>query len=115
MEQLGQCDYASSEVPRGYRCIECGKKGVKLWRDAYVTMDIQSLECAACALYNQEQDGPVDEDGRRTDKHGMETDQIGWRVPAVPTEDGRAFWGYTSVPDEGVAWWRRLPTDLPKA
>lgn len=37
------------------------------------------------------------------------TDQIGWRVPAVPTEDG-TYWGYTSVPTPGVDWWRKLPT-----
>lgn len=30
-------------------------------------------------------------------------------VPAVPDENGD-FWGYTAVPDEGVKWWRNLPT-----
>jgi hypothetical protein len=39
------------------------------------------------------------------------TDQIGWMVPAVPTPDGDTFWGYTSVPLEGVLWWKALPTD----
>lgn len=37
------------------------------------------------------------------------TDQIGWMVPAVPTEDGASFWGYTSVPQPGCAWWTNLP------
>jgi hypothetical protein len=37
------------------------------------------------------------------------TDQIGWRVPAVPTEDGDTFWGYTSVPQTGCDWWASLP------
>lgn len=37
------------------------------------------------------------------------TDQIGWRVPAVPTEGFMNFWGYTSVPSAGVKWWRNLP------
>jgi len=36
------------------------------------------------------------------------TDQIGWLVPAVPTEDG-SFWGYTSVPPEACEWWYKLP------
>ena len=36
------------------------------------------------------------------------TDQIGWRIPAVPTEDG-TYWGYTSVPSPGVQWWTELP------
>lgn len=38
------------------------------------------------------------------------TDQIGWRVPAVPTEENDSYWGYTSVPQEGCDWWNRLPT-----
>lgn len=38
------------------------------------------------------------------------TDQIGWMVPAVPTEDGTSFWGYTSVPQAGCVWWANLPT-----
>lgn len=44
------------------------------------------------------------------DESSGRTDTIGWRVPAVPTEDGEGFWGYSSVPPEGVAWWRALPT-----
>lgn len=52
----------------------------------------------------------IDAFGKRTDRHGMQTDTIGWRVPAVPTEDGTAFYGYTSVPADGCEWWRRLPT-----
>jgi len=31
-------------------------------------------------------------------------------VPAVPTEQADTFWGYSSVPIAGVAWWRALPT-----
>ena len=37
------------------------------------------------------------------------TDQIGCRVPAVPTEEGDTFWGYISVPREGCDWWSSLP------
>lgn len=36
-------------------------------------------------------------------------DQVGSMVPAVPTEDGMTYWGYTSVPQSGVDWWHRLP------
>jgi hypothetical protein len=32
----------------------------------------------------------------------------------VPTPDLSTFWGYTSVPEEGVAWWRALPTFPPR-
>lgn len=38
------------------------------------------------------------------------TDQIGWRVPAVPTEENDTYWGYSSVPQAGLSWWERLPT-----
>lgn len=37
------------------------------------------------------------------------SDQIDWRVPAVPTEESKNFWGYTSVPLAGVKWWCNLP------
>jgi hypothetical protein len=47
----------------------------------------------------------------RDERHGgaYSSDQIGGCVPAVPCEDALTFWGYTSVPSEGVAWWKRLP------
>ncbi len=38
------------------------------------------------------------------------TDQIGWRVPAIPTEENNSYWGYTSVPGPGIDWWSHLPT-----
>ena len=101
--------YASGECPKGYACQGCGAKGVKLWRRYQTCLDGQDLYCAACALASQKEAGPVDGDGYRVGKYG-ETDQIGWLVPAVPTEDGKTFWGYTSVPEPGVVWWRRLPT-----
>lgn len=41
------------------------------------------------------------------------TDQIRWLVPAVPVEnEPESFWGYTSVPQEGVVWWVNLPLRL---
>lgn len=43
------------------------------------------------------------------------TDQIGWRIPAVPTEENDTFWGYTSVPEPGCIWWRNLPASVEKA
>ncbi len=30
-------------------------------------------------------------------------------IPAVPDDDG-GYWGYSSVPEEGCVWWRKLPT-----
>jgi len=105
-------DYKSSEVPRRYLCADCGARGVKLWRPAH---DDSPLRCADCACARGGIDGlpinagSIDQDGRRPSSYGR-TDQIGMLLPAVPDEEGAGFWGYTSVPDAGVLWWRRLPS-----
>jgi hypothetical protein len=41
----------------------------------------------------------------------VESDSIAWRCPAVPDLQGN-WWGYTSIPAEGVAWWKALPVFL---
>ena len=68
------------------------------------------LVCCDCAGKSQEKDvSQIDASGSYHSEYGS-TNQIGWRVPAVPTEDGSTFWGYTSVPEAGCVWWQRLPT-----
>ena len=37
-----------------------------------------------------------------------ESDSCGWHVPAVPTEVGDTYWGYSSVPLRGCRWWHLL-------
>lgn len=97
-------------MAREYSCATCGRKGCKLWREYATFADHTTLECCDCAGASQKIDvSGIDDDGRRL-SDGARTDQIGWRVPAVPTEDGDGFWGYTSVPDEAIRWWRALPT-----
>jgi hypothetical protein len=96
-------------VPESYRCSSCGATGVKLWRQYQTFLERIELLCASCALKDQIKDGPVDDDGRVEFEPGRKTDQIGWLVPAVPAPGG-TFWGYTSVPDDRVRWWRALPT-----
>lgn len=89
-----------------YRCANCGTSGVKLWRE-YQTFTPQLL-CAKCASQDQDKDiSTLALDGMRLSEMGTWTDTIGWYVPAVPSPNG--YWGYTSVPDEGVEWWKRLP------
>lgn len=117
--------YSSNETPKGYACGVCGRAGVKLWREYQTFLDHQTLSCVDCALKRAEENnkdgkgcryqGPADVQGMVTvhySVHGAShlTDQIGWLVPAVPTEDGETFWGYSSVPQPGVEWWKRLPT-----
>lgn len=121
---LGPVDYSSAVPPAEYHCGKCGTLGVKLWRDYQTFLNYQSLLCADCACAEQNNSERTftvaDGDGGRAivsatytpDKHGLSGpggDQIGWRVPAVPTQDGSTYWSYTSVPDGGVAWWFSLP------
>lgn len=103
-------------APDWYKCRSCGTQGVKLWR-LYQTFSVKpKLLCCHCAAKDQGKDiEGIDADGcyQNKSKHSkvtFHTDQIGWLVPAVPTEEGPAYWGYSSVPEAGVEWWRRLPT-----
>lgn len=57
--------------------------------------------------YDPSESAPADATEVRSERE--RTVQIGWLVPAVPTEEGDTFWGYTSVPDAGCEWWYRLP------
>jgi hypothetical protein len=89
-------------IPTDYVCKKCGATGVKLWREYQTFANHTKLLCGACT--SQDQGRPLDlSDG----------DQCGWMVPAVPTLEPEApWWGYTSVPAEGVAWWKALPLQL---
>lgn len=111
-------NYLNEFVPSSYHCHECRATGIKLWRE-YVACQPKLL-CAECAIKDQSRPGIsslansekviIDIFGMRDNGHGMRTDQIGWYVPAVPTEDNETYWGYTSVPQAGCKWWRTLPT-----
>lgn len=101
-------NYQSKEVPSDYSCTRCHVTGVKLWRE-YNTIESELL-CAKDAAADQKKNiDDMDATGRYTDAQGQKTDQIGWFVPAVPDEEDTGFWGYSSVPDAGVKWWRNLP------
>ena len=108
--KMGPVDYAEKSAPAWYSCSICGAAGVKLWREYNTFLNHQRLLCAACGVKDQKKNYDVDGDGKHTDpEYGYRSDQIGWLVPAVPTEDGGTFWGYTSVPMMGCDWWRGLP------
>jgi hypothetical protein len=57
----------------------------------------------------------IGDDGRNDEGDFGPSDQIysprkGQNLlPCIPDLDG-SIWGYTSVPPEGVAWWRARPT-----
>jgi hypothetical protein len=104
--------YDDGTVPDNYRCAKCGAHGAKLWRQYQAFLEQIYLLCGSCALADQKCAGPIDAEGRRAEDVGGSTDQIGWLVPAVPDEKNETFWGYSSVPDAGVRWWRALPTTV---
>lgn len=101
--------YLNGITPEDYKCRECGATGIKLWRE-YNTFNPRLL-CASHAAKGQGKDiGILTPEGKWLDPIVDQwCDQIGWYVPAVPTEDGIGYWGYTSVPDAGVEWWKGLP------
>lgn len=105
MIRMEPCDY-SAGAPKGYACCKCKAHGVKLWREYNAFMVHQVLWCADCAEARYPESHKP---GERSEWALERGDTIGWLVPAVPTAEGDTFWGYTSVPDEGVAWWWRLP------
>jgi hypothetical protein len=102
-----------------YKCGACGASGCKLWRE-YGTYSAIILRCAPCAAKEQKRDiSSIDENGMRLTPEydwagDRRSDQIGWYIPAVMTEEGDGYWGYTSVPPDSVEAWRKLPT-LPKS
>lgn len=105
--QIKPFSYSVASTPEGYVCGKCKQSGIKLWRNYQTFLNNQSLHCASCACEEQKKIDDIDQKGRSI---ARQTDQIGSLVPAVPTEDGTTFWGYTSVPQEGCEWWYNLPT-----
>lgn len=111
---VGKINYKRKipRTPRAYKCWGCGVRGVRLFREYQTFLNHSSLACVDCAL-KQYRDGHKGEEYEpnkyNEDKTLNSTHEIGWLVAAVPTEDGRSYWGYTSVPEEGVKWWMSLP------
>lgn len=89
-------NYASGKTPKNYKCLSCKASGVRLWRE-YQTFNV-TLKCVDCSEKEQKKKFEADK-----------SDQIGWRIAAVPDEEGVGYWGYTSVPEAGVKWWGALP------
>ncbi len=87
-------------IPHDYKCSACGVHGVKLWRQSSVFADAVTLMCGDCTVRDQ---------GHALDL--SQSDQCWGRCPAIPDLAG-SWWGYTSVPPEGCAWWKALPLRL---
>jgi hypothetical protein len=89
--------YADRTTPEGYSCHECGKSGIRLYRDYNTFLDHLDLLCTACL--SSRKDVHVDY---------AQPCHLGDMVPAIPTEEGDTFWGFTSVPAAGCLWWYNL-------
>lgn len=111
---MGEFKYTNGQTPQGYSCSECGAVGCKLWRQYQTLADHINLLCVDCAMEDQGVDYEVDEEGYHHEDICRRCLPIEWLVPAVPTEDNETFWGYTSVPSDGVDWWKRLPLRIDK-
>ncbi len=94
-------DYSKPATPENYVCGKCSADGVKLYRDYNTFLNHQTLLCCACACKEQKKEII---EGKAS--------QIGWRIAAIPTEEGDTFWGYTSVPEPGCRWWYDLPQQV---
>lgn len=106
---MNKLDYNSRDVPDNYFCYVCGVQGCKMWRQYNTFLDHIELMCVDCARKDQNVKYRVNQDGKHRSEHTGMIDQIEFLVPAVPDEENETFWGYTSVPESGVQWWRRLP------
>lgn len=101
-------DYQSTLVPTNYVCHKCEITGVKLWREYHAHLKDQSLLCSKCSGEEQRKDvSSITNEGKINN-----SDQIGCRVPAVPTKENDTYWGYSFIPEEGQKWWKRLPNLL---
>jgi len=104
-------DYKKPEVPPSYQCCRCGATNCKLWRDYLESSEYLTLLCAECSAKEQRKDiASIDKDGKLESTANGRTNQIGSRIPAIPTEGNDIFWGYTSAPKAGYEWWAKLPT-----
>ena len=105
-----------------YVCTECGAHTVKLWREIHSGKVLRCVDCACKRVgidpdkvspggkYDNEETGLSDQ--LYSSKTGVNL------LPAVPDDTWTTFWGYTSVPEDGCAWWRYMPLrrpPLPKA
>lgn len=85
-------------------CSSCEAKNVKLWRSYQSSQD--TTLCAACLAYKEGM--RLDEIQKKLDTG---EDSVRWWVPFIPAPDAFA-WGYSSVPPEGVGWWKDLPLTI---
>jgi len=109
LRKIADVNYSKGIVPIDYKCDNCLAHGIKLWRKSHTYADTTKLLCANCTEEDQKKSH---KDGWQSSFKRGEGDQIGWFVPAVPIQGDDTYWGYCSVPDNGVEWWLSLPVKI---
>lgn len=85
-------DYASTDTPSSYVCGDCGKSGVKLWRDYQSFLRHQALRCVDCAGAKANVDVSMMKADGQDSNNPEYTESIGWLIPAIPTQQNNTFW-----------------------
>lgn len=104
-------DFQTMGCDESYFCSDCGHTGIRLWRDAIFTSGI-NLICLDCL--EKERGGKIVNSPDDFTFIGPGNGKS-CKIPAVPSLAGKGWFGMFVVPAEGIAWWRRLPTRLPKS
>lgn len=92
-----------------YRCMQCGAKDVKLWRNYNTNIKQAELYCSKCACQHTGEPGAIRSDGTHDGPNGKPTNKIGELVPAIPTKESDAFWGLRAIPPRLYRWWESRP------
>lgn len=104
-------DFQTMGCDESYFCSGCGHTGIRLWRDAIFTSGI-NLICLDCL--EKERGGKIVNSPDDFTFIGPGNGKS-YKIPAVPSLAGKGWFVMFVVPAEGIAWWRRLPTRLPKS
>lgn len=106
--QVKVSSYSKMIVPKDYKCDDCGKCGVRLWREYQVASSKTRLLCAHCAKVDQRREHRIGWKSSFSERGG---DRIGIFIPAVPEENSNTYWGYFVIPNDGLKWWKNLPLE----
>jgi len=77
--------FVQDQIKMSYVCEKCKISGCKLWR-GYNKNGSVGILCILCKENNKKY------------------------IPAVPvSKKGGGYWGYTSIPQKSIKWWKQLP------
>ena len=93
--------YFNLKTPAGYSCDCCGLSRVRLFRLPHgATCHRTGFElwCLRCGMFRTEKTFPSHSGDSPSDL-----------LPAIPTEDGSAYWGVGNAPADAYRWWALQP------